>query len=80
MTSRALFPIAAPVSKPSHWRRANPKLAAPSQAPKEVARAALQPQELIPELERRQRMPPPPLKIARAASTSPAFLRPSQPL
>jgi hypothetical protein len=37
---RTLFPIAAPVTKPSHRRRANSKLAAPSQAPKEVVRAA----------------------------------------
>jgi hypothetical protein len=77
---RTLFPIAAPVTKPSHRRRANSKLAALSQAPKEVVRAAPLPQELIPEPERHQRTPPPPLKTARAASALPAFLRPSPPL
>jgi hypothetical protein len=40
---RTLFSIAAPITKPSHRRRANSKLAAPSQAPKEVVRAALLP-------------------------------------
>jgi hypothetical protein len=49
---RTLLPIAAPVTKPSHRRRANSKLAAPRQAPKEVVRAAPLPQELIPEPER----------------------------
>ena len=77
---RTLFPIAAPVTKPSHRRRANSKLAAPSQASKEVVRAALLPQELIPEPECHQRTPPPSLKTARAASALPAFLRPSPPL
>jgi hypothetical protein len=65
---RTLFPIATPVTKPSHQRRANSKLAAPLL------------QELIPEPERPQRTPPPPLKTARAASTLVAFLRLSQPL
>jgi hypothetical protein len=59
---RTLFPIAATVTKPSHRRRANSKLAAPSQAPKEVARAAPLPQELITEPEHHQRTPPPSLK------------------
>ncbi len=75
-----LFPIAAPVTKPSHRRRANSKLAAPSQAPKEVPRAAPLPQEPILQPERHQRMPPPSFKTARAASALPAFLRPSPPL
>jgi hypothetical protein len=77
---RTLFPITTPVNKPSHRRRANSKLATPSQAPKEVARAAPLLQELIPEPERPQRTPPLPLKTARAASTLAAFLRLSQPL
>jgi hypothetical protein len=77
---RTLFPIAAPITKPSHRRRANSKLAAPSQAPKEVVRAAPLPQELIPEPEQHQRTPPLPLKTARAASALSAFLRPSPPL
>jgi hypothetical protein len=75
-----LFPIAAPVTKPSHRRRANSKLAAPSQAPKDVPRAAPLPQEPIPQPERHQRTPPLPLKTARAASASPASPRPSPPL
>jgi hypothetical protein len=75
-----LFPIAAPVTKPSHRRRANSKLAAPSQAPKEVPRAAPLPHEPIPQPERHQRMPPLPLKTARATSASPASPRPSPPL
>jgi hypothetical protein len=77
---RTLFPIATPVTKPSHRRRANSKLAAPSQAPKEIVRAAPLSQELILEPEHHQRTPPPPLKTARAASALPAFLRPSPPL
>jgi hypothetical protein len=77
---RTLLPIAAPITKPSHRRRANSKLAALSQAPKEVVRAAPLPQELIPEPEHHQRTPPPSLKTARAASALPAFLRPSPPL
>jgi hypothetical protein len=77
---RTLFPIAAPVTKPSHRRRANSKLAMPSKAPKEVVRAAPLSQELIPEPERHQRTPPPSLKTARPASALPAFLRPYLPL
>jgi hypothetical protein len=77
---RTLFPIAAPVTKPSHRRRANSKLAARNQALKEVVRAAPLLQVLILELERQQRTPPPSLKTAQAASTLSAFFRPSPPL
>jgi hypothetical protein len=77
---RTLFPIAALITKPSHRCRANSKLVVPSQAPKEVVRAAPLPQELILEPERHQTTPPPSLKTARAASALPAFLRPSPPL
>jgi hypothetical protein len=75
-----LFPIATLVTKPSHRRRANSRLATPSQALKEVPRAAPLPQELIQQPERHQRTPPLPLKTARAASASLASPRPSPPL
>jgi hypothetical protein len=63
-TPQTLFPIAALVTKPSHRRRANSKLAAPSQAPKEVPRAAPLPQEPISQPERHRRTPPPLVKTA----------------